>query len=188
MTAPADTINRTGPWMQLASGGAFFPLDPLPGDVHIEDIAHALSRICRFNGHVSVDHYSVAEHSVYVSQECDVADAIEGLLHDAAEAYVGDVIRPIKRALTEYGPIERRVEQAIAERFGLRFPWPASVKVADDVVLRAEQRDLMPPTPIPDFDRYNGARMRRSIIGMSSRVARESFLRRFAELTKGRAR
>src|ERR1017187_10636100 len=72
------------------SGIHFWPLLPNPADIRIEDIAHALSNQCRFAGHAR-EFYSVAEHSVRVSQLCPPEDALWGLLHDASEAYLTDV-------------------------------------------------------------------------------------------------
>ena len=139
---------RRGNWMQTAGGRAFFPLDPRPEDVHIEDIAHALSFVCRFGGHCS-KFYSVAEHCVRVSLAVAAAggsraEALAALLHDAAEAYVGDMVWPLKQAaaLAEYKAIEHGVERAIAARFGVAFEWPI-IKRFDLVLLSTEKRDLM---------------------------------------------
>lgn len=131
-----------GPTILLQSGKYFSFLEPEKSDFTIHDIAHALSNICRFTG--QTEHfYSVAEHSVHCSHLVPAVDALEGLLHDAAEAFVGDVSRPLKSLLPEYKVIEERVERAIAERFGLRYPWPPSVKHTDAKMLRAEQHQLM---------------------------------------------
>lgn len=93
--------SRRGYNQTTASGRAFWSLDPRPEDVRIEDIAAQLARICRFGGALKpgVSFYSVAQHSVLVSYNVPEEYALEGLLHDAAEAYVGDVIKPIKSAL-----------------------------------------------------------------------------------------
>ena len=171
------------PWIQLSSGRPFFVLDPKPEDFDIATIAHALARLCRFNGHVRAEWYSVAEHSVYVSLECDEAEAFEGLMHDAAEAFISDITRPVKPLLGGYKAIEERIERAIAERFCLRYPWPASVRRADNAVLRAEQRDLMPPTPLPDVGREIETPMARAVVGYPPAIATQYFLRRFAQLS-----
>ena len=132
-------------WMQTVSGVVFEPLRPELSKIHIEDIAHALGMICRFGG-MSKEFYSVAEHSVYVSLACDPKDAMAGLLHDAAEAYVGDLIRPIKHQpeMAFYRDIEDWLLDTIFEKAGLPSGvgeqlLPASVKHADNSVLAAER-------------------------------------------------
>jgi len=138
-----------GEWMQTFSGVKFHFGDPRPEDVRIEDIAHALSMICRFGGHVR-SRYSVAEHSVRVA-ECVAElggtpdEVFWGLMHDAAEAYVGDVVWPLKRApeLASYAILERRVELAVCKAFRMSYDMPAIVKHADLVMLATEKRDLM---------------------------------------------
>lgn len=82
-------------WIMTHTGKKFKPFNPRTEDIDIEDIAHALSNICRFNGHVN-QFYSVAEHSVLVSVLCPEELKLKGLLHDAAEAYLGDVPSPLK--------------------------------------------------------------------------------------------
>jgi hypothetical protein len=140
--------NRIGDWMQTANGRKFWPLDPRPEEVHIDDIAHALSNMCRFGGHCRT-FYSVAEHSVRVSElanhELDPQLALAALLHDAAEAYVVDVPRPLKRFLPGYKEAESAVARAIERRFDLEsgiLDHPA-VKHWDETLLATEARDIM---------------------------------------------
>jgi 5'-nucleotidase len=130
-----------GGWMHTYTGKRFYPLTPRLEDVDLRDIAHALSMICRFGGHCET-HYSVAQHSVLVSMHCD--EASWGLLHDAAEAYVGDLIRPIKHqmGMERYRQAEDRVMNVICTRFGLPLRMPQSVKLADRIVLATEGRDV----------------------------------------------
>lgn len=111
-------------------------------DVRLPDIAHALSLINRYTGH-TITPYSVAQHSVMVSQLCEPKDAAWGLLHDASEAYLGDVARPLKAMLPDYVALERHVQQTIGRHFGLSWPIPAAVKVADNRALMAEKRVLL---------------------------------------------
>ena len=97
--------------------------------------AHGLSRICRFAGHCA-GFMSVAEHSVAVARivmTTDPGHALEALMHDASEAYLGDMPRPIKHLpeMAPYREAEERAERSIAEKYGLVFPWPQSVKDAD---------------------------------------------------------
>lgn len=127
------------------TGRAFEPLNPDPDAIVIEDIAHALANNCRFTGHVNW-HYSVAQHCVYVSEIVPDEYALTGLLHDASEAYLSDVARPIKQQ-PEFGDVylryEAGIEEAIASRFGIVYPYPSEVKDADNALLVTEARDLM---------------------------------------------
>jgi len=146
-----ENISRRGDWMQTYSGRIFYPLDPRPEDIDIEDIAHALSLQCRFNGHCRT-FYSVAEHSVRVSELLPREFALWGLLHDAAETYLGDLVRPIKRQaeFSHYREHERVIEAAVATKFAL-YPTeiPRQVRHADDVLLATERRDLLGSNPAP---------------------------------------
>jgi hypothetical protein len=125
-------------------GGTYFDLtEPGRSEIDIQDIAVALSNTCRYGGH-TVDFYSVAQHSVLASRLVPHEDALAALMHDAAEAYTGDVVKPLKRLLPEFAAIETRIEAAIARKFGLAYPWPESVKRADLMLLKRERIDLMP--------------------------------------------
>lgn len=132
-----------GPTIMLQSGAWFDFAAPHASPFTIEDIAHGLANICRYSGQCS-RFYSVAEHSLLVS---DIASGfeLEALMHDAAEAFLGDITRPLKQMLPEYKRIEKEVETAIFSRFGLPTPLPREVKRADLSVLAAEQRQIMPP-------------------------------------------
>ncbi len=120
------TFGVLGSTIKLSSGRYYDLANPRVCDVHIEDIAHALSNICRFGGHIP-RFYSVAEHSVECFRkavaECQPESVqLACLLHDAAEAYIGDVVKPLKLLLEPiYGPIEEANERAIADRFGVDF-------------------------------------------------------------------
>lgn len=127
------------------TGRAFEPLNPDPDAIVIEDIAHALANNCRFTGHVRW-HYSVAQHSVHCSYLVPDELALTALLHDASEAYLSDIARPIK-SQPEFGDVylryEKGIEEAIAARFGIVYPYPREVKDADNLMLVTEARDLM---------------------------------------------
>lgn len=138
-------MTPTESWMCTHGGRQFYPFAPRAQDVAITDIAHALSNICRYTGHVA-QFYSVAQHCVYVSTLVHPAIALEGLLHDASEAYLSDLARPVKPFVPQYKEFEERIEEQIAIRFGLRWPWPEDVKRADNEILRFEIHSLMPPT------------------------------------------
>lgn len=130
------------------TGTHFYPLDPKVEDIYIEDIAHALSNICRYNGHIP-KFYSVAQHSILVANavaEVNPKLLLWGLLHDAAEAYLGDMIRPLKHTedMTPFREAEDRLMKAICKRFRLSESQPEIVKTMDDRILLAEKRDLLP--------------------------------------------
>lgn len=173
---------RKGDWIRTATGGQFWPLDPRPDEVNIEDIAHALSHQCRFAGHVK-EFYSVAQHSVMVSVAAvGGADRVRvakwGLLHDAAEAYLVDVPTPVKRYLSEYKEAEERLQDAIAEAFGLTGKIPDAVHYADRVVLATEMRDLMPVADNTELPPPLVAK----VVGMSPIAAKTQFMTRFRQL------
>lgn len=172
-------------WIVTASGKRFWPLAAEPEDVCIEDIAHALANVCRFAGHCSV-FYSVAQHSIHVSHLVPAEDALAGLLHDATEAYIGDMCRPLKALMPEYQEAEQRLWNVIADRFGLNRVMPLMVKAADDIALATERRDLVvkpfnhewsfiPKGIAPDDVR---------IVPIQPGLAREAFLARFSYLIK----
>lgn len=137
---------RLGDWMQTRSGLQYWPLDPRVEDVKLTDIAHALSNLCRYNGHCN-GFYSVAEHSVLVSQVVPPEHALCGLLHDATEAYCADVPRPLKRNLVGYADIEHKNWLVVAAKFGLPVDMPESVHIADNAVLLAEKQQIVKQTP-----------------------------------------
>ncbi|HBX35910.1 MAG TPA: phosphohydrolase [Pseudohongiella sp.] len=132
------------PWMAAASGGCVDLIEPKPEQFHLYDIAHALSNICRFNGHCR-HHYSVAQHSVIVSRLVPAEQAFDALMHDAAEAYTGDLIRPIKHDpdMVAFAVWERRIEAAIVDRFKLGNLQTDEIRYADLQALATERRQLM---------------------------------------------
>lgn len=131
-----------GPTISLNSGDYFDFLAPEASPIRIEDIAHALAMTCRFGGHCE-QFYSVAEHSVHVSRHVPFGMELTALLHDAAEAYCGDVVKPLKDLLPEYKILEERVEAAVFARFNCFFPLPPQVKEIDVRMLATEYRQLM---------------------------------------------
>lgn len=166
-------------WIQTYTGRKFHPLAPRADEIDVRDIAHALSLNCRFNGHCRV-FYSVAEHSVRVSRLLDGELAMWGLLHDAAEAYLTDLPRPVKCQMPLFDEVETRLLEIIAAHFGLRCPMPAEVKHADDVLLATEARDVMGPAPEPWS--FGGTPLRETIKPMSPAEAERAFLERFEAL------
>lgn len=162
MTAPAHS-----PYLLTRSGTRIDLLAPRPEDVSLRDVAHALARICRYTGHVTAPHYSVARHSINVARALrgdGHARGIQaqGLMHDAHEAYTGDVASPIKRALRAlsyedgsphpdpWRAFERRHADAVRARFGLPLTPAKPVHEADISALLTEARDLMPEDVGPD--------------------------------------
>jgi hypothetical protein len=164
------------------SGLRFWPLDPDPAKILIEDVAHGLAHQCRFGGHAS-RFYSVAEHSVHVSRLCLPEDALWGLLHDASEAYLDDPPRPLKQLpeFAVYREAERRLQRAVAVRFGLSEDQPASVTEADDTMLWIEAHSLLGSMP---FEAVRDTRPPFEITDPLLPVEAERlFLARFKELT-----
>lgn len=169
-------------WIQTFSGIRFELLDPKPEMVIIEDIAHALSHLCRFNGHTK-QFYSVAQHSVLVSSIVGPEHALCGLLHDATEAYVGDMVRPLKAVMPGYKAVEQRIWYAIAERFNLPSTMPPAIKHADNVALVTERRDLLRPTDHQWGEGLEAVpKLMRVIRPMDPGLAHHAFLERFEQL------
>ena len=183
-----DVPDTSKAWIITYTGKKFYHLDPKPEMVCIEDIAHALSQTCRWTGHTRF-HYSVAQHSVYASLICPPEFALDCLMHDASEAYLGDMNRPLKH-FTAAGPayreIEEKVEEVIFKKFGVRFPLPEVVKEADTQMLYAEKSQLMNVT---EATKYEARKWNRDETEANIRVekwtprrAEKMFLRRFKEL------
>lgn len=172
-----------GPTIMLNSGAWFDFGAPDSSSFTIEDIAHGLANICRYSGQCS-DFYSVAEHSVLVSETAKGFE-FEALLHDAAEAFIGDITRPLKQMLAEYKKIEADVQRAILARFDVPSPLPPQVKQADLRVLAAEQKQIMPE----GTDGWvRGQKVEPAAIvvrHLPPRVAKRAFLDRFAALRPG---
>lgn len=175
---------REGDWILTYTGRQFWPIDPRPEELCIEDIAHSLSLQCRFTGHVK-QFYSVAEHSWRVSYDVPVQFALWGLLHDASEAYLTDLSRPVKRHSaigTAYMEVELRLQKVIAEHFGMQWPMPDEVHVSDDVLLMTEKRDLMPCHPAKW--RETATPQIEQIVPFTSDYAEDMFLERFYALVQ----
>jgi hypothetical protein len=143
----ANTRDPAG-WMWTHSGKQYWPLDPRAEDVCIEDIARGQSMQCRYAGQVQY-YYSTAEHSVLVSLMVPPELALEGLLHDAAEAYCSDIVRPFKKGLPDYKAYEGLNDLAIRSRFRLPPKEHRLVKQADSNILHTEYRTIM-RHPLPE--------------------------------------
>lgn len=137
------------PWLQTYSGQVFDPNDLRPEAFRIEDIAHALGMLCRYCGHVK-RFYSIAEHCVIGSRQAASELKMHFLIHDASEAYVSDLVSPIKVLLPEYKVIEKKIELVIYEALEIKPPTAKEqrlVKIIDLGMLSTEQLQLLPPPP-----------------------------------------
>lgn len=174
--------------MGTISGEKFFPLDPRPEDVRIADIARGLSMTCRYAGQVK-KFYSVSEHCVLVSRHVPPEFALEGLLHDSAEAYIGDMIRPLKHQveMAEFRRAEAAIEACVAERFGLKVTPEAkrAIKEIDDRILVDEITALsaMPSFYLDSPPLRDKQPLGVEIEGCYPRLAEWNFMARYAELT-----
>lgn len=188
-------------WIQTVSGGDVDLLEPSDASIRIEDIAWALSRQARYNGHtVTTSFYSVAEHSVRVadrvrelltpSSNTLYATKLElhGLLHDAHEAYIGDVVTPFKRVLNKlagrdiFAEAELAIRRAVNARFDLFQEEPIPVLQADAELYVTEKRDIMPNVPGERAWRRPYPPLPKEIKPWTEVGAYETFLARFERL------
>ena len=145
MDTNADQANA-GLFVSTYSGRQFYPLAPSAKQIEIGDIAHGLAYQCRFNGQTR-HFYSVAQHSLIVADLVAPRLRLAALLHDAAEAYLGDLVKPLKQLFPLFSTIESTVMDAIAQRFAIadvRDFYSPQIKQADLIALAMEKRDLMP--------------------------------------------
>lgn len=156
--------------IRVRSGIYVNVMDPKPDMITIEDIAHALAHQCRFSGHLP-KFYSVAQHSVLCSEYVTFKrDKLAALLHDASEAYLVDIARPVKNNLSNYKEIEDKFMHVIAAKFGFKWPMSKPVMEADNALLEMEWQSLM-------------LEQNESFVCQSPNVAKEIFLETFKELT-----
>lgn len=167
-------------WIQTYTGKQFYPFDPKPDQIDIEDIAHALANVCRFTGHTN-QFYSVAEHSVHVSRLVSPEHALQALLHDGSEAFLSDIAAPIKPFLPDYKALEKTVQRAVYYRFGLPYEDHPEVKAADVAMLAAEAKYLMGN---PNWAKSLAAAPVGSL-GWGPIRAKRMFLQRFRSLYQG---
>jgi uncharacterized protein len=182
-----------GPYLQTVSGRWVNPFDPDPAQLDPGDIARALANQCRFGGH-SRAFYSVAQHSVIVSRLVeerggDVEDAFAALMHDAAEAYLGDMPHPLKHRSplgAAFKEAEDHLEQAIRERFRIKPDVPA-IKRIDRALLATERRAFSAETwHWPELDGVEPVDLELS--AWPPDTAAGEFAQRFAELQARRGR
>lgn len=188
LTRPSRPPPRVGDWMQTYTARQFWPLDPRADEVFIEDIAHSLAMQCRYAGH-SLKFYSVAEHSVLLCQWVldnggSQDEALWGLLHDASEAYLVDVPRPLKRHLRDYKAAEDRVMASVVERFGLSAKMPDIVHEADSRIIADELCNMRRMDWHAKHDDWLGVTLK----FWSPEAAEKHFMWMFGDLAEGRVR
>lgn len=178
-------------FVHTAKGALFNLTTPVLDEIDIDNIAYQLAMQCRFNGAVrDYRHYSVAEHSYLGSFIVPKPAALAFLLHDAQEAYISDVIRPIKRHDAFFNELEAGVEKAIHKKFGLDSLSPEiwkHVKAADNYMGYIEAQELLiygysdAGRPVPEYTPRVGLDVSR-FGRMTAREAHHLFMRRFEEL------
>lgn len=174
-------VNKNLPVIETYSGNVFHYGKFEESIIDIEDIAHSLSMLCRFNGHTR-EFYSVAQHCVIVSKLCNSDDALWGLLHDATEAYLTDIPSPLKRTeeFKFYSELEDRLMAHIARTFNLKGNIPPSVKNADKTALFMEKRDLMNDSGF--YKVVTEGLPKEIIVPLNPSEAEDLFLARYNEL------
>ncbi len=181
-------VDPQGPWMTTFVGKRFYPMSPKLDDVCIEDIAHALSNCCRWSGHTTV-FYSVAQHCVLTSLVADRPYRMAMLLHDAAEAYMGDLVRPLKRGTRmgqTFAVMEDRIQEVILEAFNVVGPSKSLQRIWDNRVLLAEADDLINQDWISALrDRLKVTRWPpEKIQPLAPAKAKRLFMNRYLELSR----
>ena len=179
-------------WIQTHTGKKFDYENPTVEMIDIRDIARALSRTLRFVTHTSFP-ITVAEHSMYVAFNLPEKQQFEGLLHDAAEAYTGDIPAPLKGMLGDaFKSIEEPINRVIAEKFGLEYPWHPRVKGMDYQALCEEARFAFPGGTIEQWHRHfdkgilvGNERLRRKLQGHkpTAEEIEEEFMQMFTRLS-----
>lgn len=175
---------QTKTCISIVGGGYFDFLNPSKSEYTIDTIATALSNLCRYTGHVT-RFYSVAEHSVLVSRIVPAKYALEALLHDASEAFVGDVSSPLKKLLDRYQEIEDEVQKSIAEKFNLVYPFPDEIHKADKQLYWSERREIAPAVDLL-WNKAFRASKRVEPQGWTPKVAKKRFLARYQEIINDR--
>lgn len=197
-----EKASRKGGSILTNSGELFWPMDARANEVCIHDIAHSLSNMCRFAGHIK-RFYSVAQHCVLVSQLIENSSSklglntpyhqLVGLTHDASEAYLVDIPRPIKRFLPGYVRMEQKLQRVIAEAFGVHMErkdgktitdydtdW---LKKADNLALAIEAHNLVnDPRKLWSVEAQFGFKIRTHLEPWCPFEAKQHFLHRYADI------
>lgn len=181
---PEQRVSDRGNYIATLSGTNFYVDELNIEDIPLEDMAHALSMNCRYNGHVE-KFYSVAEHSVLVSKLVPEEDALWGLLHDITEAFVPDVPRPFKALIYGFKEFEERLAKKLADYCGLPWPMPETVHYIDKHIVGSEARVLFPDPP--DWvEHYDDVCPHRMIKALTPEQAERAFIDRYKEITNGK--
>lgn len=188
LTQHSPTMNKQY-WIRTISGRKFYPFAPTTDQIDINDIAHSLARQCRYAGHVP-HFYSVAEHCVEVVNKMEYHPemrpyALSGLLHDATEAYLCDLPKPLKQGLQDYQDLELLVEKVIEDKFGVDLG-AAEVKAADNIVLQMECQRFFSKEHFTEYFGFE-PKLRfkdRHYVGLFPEMAQLVFLETFLRLSK----
>jgi 5'-deoxynucleotidase YfbR-like HD superfamily hydrolase len=178
---------KTEAWIQTASGRAFSLTEPAPADVDLQDIASALSKIARFGGHTRRP-YSVAQHCCLVASIVPAEFRLHALLHDAAEAYVGDIVTPLKRLVPLFSLIETRVHRAICRQFRITEEIPVCVLEADRVALATEVHQLLDGEPVNNWTSRYPTPLAVKLPSWESYEAAQEYAKRVSRLLADRER
>lgn len=177
-------------WIGLLSGAKMNYDNPEASDATIDDLASALSNICRFSGHLPCL-YSVAQHLVNTSRIVPAEFAFDALMHDTAEAFTNDLPTPLKWTLPIFKELEDKIESAMAKKFGFNFPYDPVVKLADTQMLLLEKKYVKKDTQVwPMFEgiEFEHQKSKVDLRPWNPRRAKEEFLWRYGELTDGKYR
>lgn len=188
-----EDVKLEDQWISLLSGGTFNYNRPQESDVNIDDIASALSNVCRFSGHLP-RFYSVAQHLVNTSRIVSPDNAFTALMHDTAEAFTNDLPTPLKWAFPIFRELETKIESAMGEKFGFQYPYLPEVKEADTVMLCLEKYYVKNDNSIwPLYSKYTKKYVEpyRDFVDLESwqpRRAKREFLERYEELRNANTR
>ncbi len=186
-----ETYQVEDGWIGLYSGGAIHFAAPAQDEIILEDVAHSLSQLCRYNGHTK-RFYSVAEHACLMSDWVmrqywsSSLDGLTALHHDDAEYVIGDMARPLKVTMPQFRAAETVLDEALARKFGTEYPFPSWLKSIDSRIIRDEKRAVMQPTPLDwgvDGFQSLGVGFWR-VLGRFPSVAKRRYLRRHHRLTE----
>lgn len=178
-------------WISLLSGARFNYNNPEESDVTIEDIASALSNVCRFSGHLP-RFYSVAQHLVNTSRIVKPELSFDGLMHDTAEAFTNDLPTPLKWVFPIFKELEVAIESAMAKQFGFTYPYHPEIKHADTVMLISEKLYVKEDDSLwPAYEEWTAEVVapyqdKLDLASWQPRRAKREFIERFEELNNER--